>query len=150
MWISQAKNRCYYHLTHKFFIENDVIDLLKQMKTEAEDAKFIEILLVSFIGKAKIKIEEMDENAPDLIRGMYFACSATDFVFFMWHLTVIFSLQPFSRFERVRMSAASRMLTTTSRPGSSRWKNISQNNGLPKHVKITAFLLNVPEFVRMK
>lgn len=90
------------------------------MKTEAEDAKFIEILLVSFIGKAKIKIEEMDENALDLIRGMYFACSATDFVFFMWHLTVIFSLQPFSRFERVRMSAASRMLTTTSRPGSSR------------------------------
>lgn len=68
--ILQAKQRCYHHRARQFIIENDVIDILKQMNPDS-DGKFVEILLIGFIGKAKIKMDEIDRDALDLITSSY-------------------------------------------------------------------------------
>lgn len=64
-------NRCYYHRARKFFLENGIVVLLKQMGGEADDKKFVEVLLVGMIGKAKIKTDEVDRDALDLIVSEY-------------------------------------------------------------------------------
>lgn len=64
-------NRRYYHRSKQFFMKSDIYELLRQMTSELDDKKFVEILLVAFIGSTKIKFEELDWDAFDLISSMY-------------------------------------------------------------------------------
>lgn len=69
--LQEFNDRCYYHRAKSFLLKGQIYGLLRLMRTANEDEEFVELLLVGLLGLPKIRINEIDRDALDLIFGAH-------------------------------------------------------------------------------